>query len=148
MKLPYIVTVWAETHSRATYLITDLRIIHFKQHLSFFLLPLVLALSSGEWDKQANMHADHKPLSWSLACVCVQRLQFTRFVYYFAWLLMVWFSLCTSRCVSCHQARPASLRDAWVVACRDLCCCLWCSHSTNKREKDQQGNQLAALPDW
>lgn len=69
MKLPYIVTAWAETHNRAAYLITDPRIIHFKQHLSFFLLPFFRSLLSGEWDKQANMNADHKSLSWSLNCL-------------------------------------------------------------------------------
>lgn len=69
MKLPYVVRMWAETHSRATYLITDPRIIYFKQHLSFLLPPLFLSLFSGGWDKQANMHADHKPLSWSPACL-------------------------------------------------------------------------------
>ncbi len=35
-----------------------------------------------------NHYLDPLPVS----CVCWQRLQITNFVYYFAWLLMVWFS--------------------------------------------------------
>lgn len=73
MKLPYIVTARVGTHSRAAYLITEPRITQFKQHLSFFALssPSLPPQSSGDSeDKQANRHADRKPLSPSLVCVC------------------------------------------------------------------------------
>lgn len=93
MKLPYIVRAWAETLSRATYPITDPRIILLKQHLSF-LLPLSLSLSSEDGiNKPIRIQIiKHYPAPLPISCVCWQRLQITRFVYYFAWLLMVWFS--------------------------------------------------------
>lgn len=107
MRLPYVVTAWAETHSRATYLITGPRIIHFKQHLSFLLLPLFLVLFSGEWDKQANTRGDHKPLSWTLACLLCMLTKITIYQVCVLFCLAAygWFSLCITRCGSLHQVQ-------------------------------------------
>lgn len=90
MKLPYVVTAWAETHSRATYPITDPRIILFKQHLSFL---LALCLQEDGINKPMRIQIINHYLDPLPAfCVRWQRLQITKFVYDFAWLFMVWFS--------------------------------------------------------
>lgn len=83
MKLPYVVRWWAETHSRAAYLITGRRIIHFKQHLSFLLLPLCLQ-QTGINKPICTEIINHYPDPWPVSRACWQRLQFTKVVFYFA----------------------------------------------------------------
>lgn len=104
MKLPYVVRLCAETLSRAAYLITGPRIRHFKQHLSFLLLPCRLQ-QRGINRPICTQIVNHYPDPWPISRVCWQRLQFTKVVYYFAWPLTVWFSLWTTRCTSRHGSR-------------------------------------------
>lgn len=108
MKLPYVVRWWAETHSRAAYLITGRRIIHFKQHLSFLLLPLCLQ-QTGINKPICTEIINHYPDPWPVSRACWQRLQFTKVVFYFAWPLTVggfFFPTCTTRRGSCRRVRP------------------------------------------
>lgn len=80
-------------HKAEPHIHTDPRITLFKQHLSFLRLILALFLQEEGINKPIRIqiikhYLDPLPVS----CVCWQRLQITKFVYYFAWLLTVWFS--------------------------------------------------------
>lgn len=150
MKLPYIVTVWAETHSRATYLITNPRIIHFKQHLSFFLLPLSFSLCFQQNGinkpicmQIINHYLDPLPVyvdkDYNLPSLCIILLGCLWFGFPCVQPDVVHVtrpncSLCF--CVLMHEWLPAGIS---VVVCGDAV-----TQRTNK-PKDQQTNQLTAL---